>query len=360
MKARLGALLFGTGVLSLVVAAGLAFYVAPSVTKLPYDLQHCDAEGKPEGCLKKSVAVAENATFLQLKAGQPPTIQTGTLEATTEVVPQPGLTHREMTGVLAGEAVVWDVYGTVKWAEQNEVISQYHAEFALDRVSAAATEWNKQFLRTDAPPAPDAVTFAGQTYKFPFHTEQKDYEYFDRDLRRALPITFDGTEEIEGVETYRFKQIVPESDVSPPADRLSALLEALAPGATSGKVLYTNTRTIWVEPTSGNFIKVREQQRKTLVPDGGGVPVALLDGDFIYNDETISNSAASASNTRDRLTLVGRTLPIGLTVFGLLALVGGLLLFNAGRRSATASTRRPTDDATLELDSSGTKAAATS
>jgi hypothetical protein len=88
VKARLCATLFGIGVLSLVVAAGTAFYVAPTVTKLPYDLALCDAEGKPEGCLKPSVAVAENARFLQLKEGMPPTVQTGTLEATTEVVPQ--------------------------------------------------------------------------------------------------------------------------------------------------------------------------------------------------------------------------------------------------------------------------------
>jgi hypothetical protein len=81
----LGALLFGIGVLCLVIAGGLAFYVAPTVTKLPYDLKLCNAEGKPDGCLKPSVAVAENAKFLQLKEGNPPTIQTGTLEATTEV-----------------------------------------------------------------------------------------------------------------------------------------------------------------------------------------------------------------------------------------------------------------------------------
>ena len=341
MKARLGALLFGIGVLCLVVAAGVAYYVAPTVTKLPYDLQSCNADGKPEGCLKPSVAVAENAKFLQLKKDKPPTVQTGTLEATTEVAPQAVTTDHEMTGKLEGKAVVWDGYGTVKWTQTGEMISQYAAEFAIDRKTAAAVEWDKQYLQADGPTGPDDVTFTGQIYKFPFHTGKKTYQYFDRDLRKALPISFKGTEQIKGVETYRFEQVIPQTDVSPAADKLSFLLGTFAPGATSGKVMYANTRTIWVEPVSGNFVKVREQQKKLLVPDQGAATI-LLNADFVYNDQTISNSVDSATKTRDQLTLISRTLPLALAVLGALALIAGLWLFLAGRRSATA--RRRGDD----------------
>lgn len=339
MKARLGALLFGIGVLCLVLAAGAAFFVAPTVTKLPYDLTLCNAEGKPEGCLKPSVAVAENAKFLQLKKDAPPTVQTGTLEATTEVAPQAGVTEAEMTGDLEGKAVVWGAYGTVKWTQTGEVISQYSAELALDRRTAAAVDWDKQFLQADGPEGPSEVTFGGQVYKFPFHTERKDYEYFDRDVRKALPIRFDGTEKINGIEAYRFQQVVEETDLGLPADRVSGLLGAFAPGATSGKVMYSNTRTVWVEPVSGNFVKVREQQKKTLVPDQG-TATPLLDADFVYTDQTIANSADAAGKNRDKLLLIGRTIPLALTVIGVLALVVGLWLVLSGRRAATAARHR--------------------
>ena len=337
MKARLGALLFGIGVLCLVVAAGVAYYVAPTVTKLPYDLQLCNADGKPEGCLKASHAVAENATFLQIKKDDT-AIRNGTLDAATEVAPQAETTDKEMTGDLKGEAVVWDGYGTVKWTEKGEVISQYSAEFAIDRKTAAAVKWDKQLLQADGPEGPDDVTFAGQIYKFPFHTEKKTYQYFDRDLRKALPISFKGTEQIKGVEAYRFEQVIPQTDVSPAADKVGFLLDTFAPDASSGKVMYTNTRTIWVEPVSGNFVKVREQQKKLLVPDQG-VATVLLNADFVYNDETITNSVDSAKKTRDQLTLISRTLPLALAVLGALALIAGLLLFFAGRRAATARHR---------------------
>lgn len=334
MKSRLGAVLFGLGVFVVVIAAGCAFYVAPAVARLPYDLHMCK-QGETEGCLKPSVARAENAKFLQTKGGDAPVvaIQTGTLESVTEVQPRPDLTDSEMTGDLEGDTVVWNGYGTVKWVEQNYMVSQYKAELAIDRDTAAAADWDKQYLQDAGPAGNSSVTFAGQLYKFPFGTEKKTYQYFDRDLRKALPMQFQGTETIKGLETYRFQQVVPETQLPFAADRLSGLLNAFAPGAKSGQVSYSNTRTMWVEPVSGTLIKVQEQQKKTLTPDVGA-PTALLDGNFVYTDQTVTNNVNSAGDTKSGVQLIGRTLPIGLAVLGALLLIIGLILVTTGRRSA--------------------------
>ena len=166
MKARFGVALFGVGVLLLVLAAGLAFFVAPSVTKLPYDLVAC-GEGETGECLTPSVAQADGATFLQTKAegGQLEiAVHTGTLTATTEVDPQADRTAEELTGDLAGEAVVWEVFGTVK-RDNGEVINQYIADLAIDRVSAEAREWDKQALEDQGREGPTTVEFEGQTYQ---------------------------------------------------------------------------------------------------------------------------------------------------------------------------------------------------
>ena len=58
MKRVFGTVLFGLGVLCLVLAIGLPLYVAPAVTKLPYDLDK-----------STSLVEAKGATFLQLKGG---------------------------------------------------------------------------------------------------------------------------------------------------------------------------------------------------------------------------------------------------------------------------------------------------
>jgi hypothetical protein len=349
VKARLGAVLFGIGVFAVVLAAGAAFYVAPAVTRLPYDLKLCKA-GESQDCLRPSVAEAVNAHFLQTKGGDAPVvkIQTGTLRSTTEIDPRADLTNSEMTGDLAGKTVVWDAFGTVKWVETNEMISQYSAELALDRVSAAAVPLKKQFLQDAGPQATSTVEFAGLLYKFPFHTAKKDYQYFDRDLRRALPIEYQGTEDIKGLETYRFQQVIPEQALNFPAERLSGLLNTFAPGVTSGQVTYSNTRTMWVEPVSGTFIKVQEQQKKTLVP-ATGASTALLDGSFLYTDETVSRNVESAGATKSQVVLIGRYLPIGLAVLGAVLLILGLFLVSAARRQAArrrtaAETEVSTDD----------------
>lgn len=340
MKARIGAALFGVGVLSLAIAAGLLFYVAPAVTKLPYDLKACQTP-EEEGCLRPSVAVANNARFLQTKGGDTPVIEikTGTLVSTTEVLPRADLTDSELTGDLKGNAVIWDVFGNVTYDQTKEMVSEYAAELALDRVSGAAAEWDKQYLQDAGPEGSAPVTFAGQTYKFPFNTEQKDYEYFDRDLRKALPIIYQEPETINGLEAYRFEQKIENQTLAFAPERLNGLLGRFAPGATSGKVTYSNTRTIWVEPVSGTFLKVREQQNKTLVPDVGD-PVALLDGDFSYTDETIANSVKSAEANRSQLLLVSRYLPIGLSVLGALLLIVGLVLSFAGHSARNRALHR--------------------
>jgi hypothetical protein len=344
VKTRLGAVLFGIGVFVVVLAAGCAFYVAPAVSRLPYDLTACKP-GESEGCLRPSVAEARNARFLQTKGGTPPVVavQQGTLRSTTEIVPRPDLTDSEMTGDLAGDTVVWNGYGTVQWVETGEMISRYQAELALDRDTAAAAGWDKQFLQDAGPNAPSTVDFAGQLYKFPFGTERKDYEYFDRDLRKAQPIKFQGAEDINGLQTYRFQQVIPDTALNFSAERLKGLLATFAPGATAGQVTYSNTRTIWVEPVSGTFIKVQEDQKKTLVPDNGPT-TALLDGSFVYTDETVANNVQSAGATKDNVQLISRTLPIGLAVLGAILLIIGLILVTSGRRQAAAARHRTEDD----------------
>jgi len=326
-----GTVLVGFGVLFLVLAIGLPVYVAPAVTRLPNDLQACPAADKPQpsGCIKPSVAEAAGATFLQIKDGKP-AIQRGTLRSTTEVLPRADVTAAwQRSGKLGDDAVVWDVYGTAVWTETKEVISAYSTELALDRASAAAIDWDGQWL-DDADLGPGKtplrnVKYEGQTYKFPFGTDKIEYKIFDRDLRRALPARFREVTSVNGVEAYKFDQVIDKQELAVPAASLGVLLSTFAPGATSAKVLYSNTREVWVEPTTGAYLNVRERQLKTLVPDTGS-ETTLLDADFRYTTATIDNSVKSASNNVNRLKLVNLYGPIVFGILAVLAIVGGLLL----------------------------------
>jgi hypothetical protein len=333
MRSRvIGAVLFGLGVLTLVFAAGLAFVVGPRVERLPYDMDRT-----------QSVAEAPNATFLQIEEGEAKVEHGTTLRSTVTVKPDLDETAR-LEGDLDGKAVVWQVGQEVKRTDTDELISAYSTALALDRKTGAALPWDGQWLDTGNDR--QDVEYSGQIYKFPFGTEKKTYQIFDRDINATQPATFVKTEEINGVETYQFRQEIRDGRQEVPNDRLQVLLSQLVQGATTGEIHYNNTRTVWVEPVTGQFIKVQENQEKTLVGDNGE-SVKILDAVFTYTDDTIKRSADTASSNRQRLQLVTVWGPLGLVVVGLILVVLGLML---GRRSRGRHVRPTDDTADLGLD----------
>lgn len=332
MKHRaIGAVLFGLGALLLVFAAGLAFIVAPAVTKLPYDLER-----------SVSVAEAPGARFLQIKkVGDNVEIKVHQADLRSTIAVQPNAkATADLTGDLDSTAVVWTVGQTVDRTDLNERVSAYAAELAVDRVSGEGVFWNGQWI--DETGERDTVLFAGQVYKFPFNTKKKEYRIYDRDLREALPARYKGTERIQGLETYRFEQVIADQEQKVDDQRMAALLGTFAPGATAGKIVYSNTRTVWVEPLTGSYLKVQEVQHKTLVPDSGSETV-LLDATFEYTKDTVNASVERARKTRLQLQAIGLYLPIGLAILGLIAVVGGVLLARRGTASV-ADPRHRADD----------------
>jgi hypothetical protein len=328
-----GTVLVGLGVLFIVFAAGLPLYVAPAVTKLPYDMKACPKPpaAQPAGCLKPSIVEASNAKFLQIKVtnGEPQIdVKSGTLRTTVEVLPQAKITADEQKNKrLTDDAVVWDVYQTVIWTETNEVISASSTELAMNRASGAAINWSGQWLN-DSGEKDTTIAYTDQVYKFPFGTEKKDYKYFDSDLRSAPTAKFVDATQVEGVDVYHFTETIPDTAVTVDPDSIAVLLGRFAPDAKSGTVYYRNTRDLWVEPTTGAFIKVRERPHQELRPDTGS-PVTLLDADFVTTQETMRNNADSAGTNKQLLKTVNLYGPVGLGLVGLVLIIGGFLLMRS-------------------------------
>ncbi|MFG2110475.1 DUF3068 domain-containing protein [Micromonospora chersina] len=322
MKLRVGAALFGLGVLLLVIAVGLPLYIAPAVTKLPYDLDRTTSKAEAVNARALKVTVVGDSVSIE--------VPQATLMSTVEVIPQPEDTADRLPKELAGKAVVWDVYQTVK-NSGGEVFSQYSTELALDRASGAAANWDEQWLNeTGAEQTPVGnVTYEGQIYKFPFDTKKKEYLVFDRDLKRATSAKFTGTEDVKGLEAYRFEQRIENETLNTPESNIKTLIGRFAPQATTGKVVYSNTRTLWVDPVTGAYVKVRERQHKEFQPDNGLVTV-LLDADFNYTDDTIAKSVETAKDNRFKINMVRTYVPIGAGVLGVLALLAGMLLVLRG------------------------------
>ncbi|BBH67407.1 hypothetical protein ACTI_40920 [Actinoplanes sp. OR16] len=321
MRSRvLGTVLFGLGVLAIVFAAGLYFVVAPKAAQLPYDMEPT-----------QSVAEAQNATFLQVTSGEAK-INHGALRSTVTVQPDAKETAN-LEGDLDGTAIVWlagqDVVNT---SLNSERVSAYSTRLAVDRETGAAVPWDGAWLDTGNQ---EKIDYSGHMYKFPFGTEKKAYPIYDRDIREAQPAEFVKTEEIAGLETYQFTQKIVDGRQQLDPTQLSLLVnQLLDPTATTAEVVYNNTRTVWVEPVTGQFIRVSEEQSKELVGNNGQ-RVTLLDADFTYTEDTIERSAAAASDNRQKLQLVGLWGPLVLGLIGLILAVVGIIITVRSGRSAT-------------------------
>jgi hypothetical protein len=181
--------------------------------------------------------------------------------------------------------------------------------FATDRRTGLAVD-------DDNLPA-DAGPHQGLINKWPFDVEKKTYPYWDGLVGRPLEMVYDGTESIQGLETYRFVATVEDEPVD--------VAEGV-PGT------YSNVVTVNVDPTTGAIVRGGQDQQRYL--DDG---TQVLDVDIDWTAETIDNAIDDAKANDRLLTLLLTVLPIVSLAFGALFLVGGLLMVRGGRSGRAAA-----------------------
>jgi hypothetical protein len=200
-------------------------------------------------------------------------------------------------------------------------------------------------MEDDQPPTNVALPHEGLAYRFPFDTEKKTYPFFDPIAQRAFDANYDGEEDVNGLTTYRFTQLVgydadgklvePIRYPSLYDDDEDAEVTARAslwglPGNPDEPITmnryYAAERTFWVDPVSGTIVKAEEHANHYYARDPLKPEVTFVDYTVTSNEETIESQVVEARDERDRVALWGRILPITFTALGLVALVGGALL----------------------------------
>jgi hypothetical protein len=132
---------------------------------------------------------------------------------------------------------------------------------------------------------------------------------------------------------YRFEQRI---------DRLT-LGSQDVPGSLAGdpkvdsvqtNIVYSNLKTLWVEPATGIIVKAQQDVSQVLETLDGRPVLTALDALLAYDDATVKANARDASDGASQLRLLSTILPIGALAGGLVLLVVGMLLLRApeGRR----------------------------
>jgi hypothetical protein len=227
------------------------------------------------------------------------------------------------------EVAVWDSFtSTVDTADQG-VITATQERIALDRVTAQSVQCCGENPRHQ-----------GLTLKFPFDTQKTTYQFWDGPAQRALPAAFTREEKLEGVTVYRFEQRIDRLDVG----------DQEIPGTLAGdpdtpavqtNIIYSNTKTLWVEPATGIIVKAQQDATQVLETQGGEQVLTLIDAVLTYDEATVSKNADDASSGANSLRLFGTVLPLVALFLGLIAIGAGLVLLRSpeGRRVARSEQR---------------------
>ena len=145
---------------------------------------------------------------------------------------------------------------TVDTADQG-VITATQERIALDRVTGQSVNCCGENPRHQ-----------GLTLKFPFDTKKQSYQFWDGPANAAFPAQFTGQEVVAGVKVYRFEQRI--DPVTLGGQEIPGSL-AGDPGAATVQtnVVYSNVKTIWVEPTTGIIVKGQQDVNQSLESLGG-------------------------------------------------------------------------------------------
>lgn len=177
--------------------------------------------------------------------------------------------------------------------------------FAADRHTGLSVN-DPQYL-----PA-DAVREAGLQNKWPFGAEKKTYPVWDGMVGDAVDATYQGTEDVDGLETYVYR-------AAASADGVDVV------GDISGS--YDSTTTYYIEPRTGAIInQVIHQER---VADGVG---KVLDLDLAFTGDQVQTNVDDAHDNLALLTLIETTVPVVGLAVGIPLLLVGLALLVLGRK----------------------------
>jgi hypothetical protein len=306
LRKNLGIVLIGVGVFALCLAIGLRFWAVPRAEKTPLDLNI------------KLVATGD-AQILNAATGD---LESTRLQATRRVRSDSAASDSKV--VVAQETLCIvkiidnppecvDAYDSL-----HRLLSVTTDRFAADRKTAESVNNPKYHENVDGD---TKVKHVGVTYKWPFNSEKKTYQFFDPNVRRPAPAKYVGTEKLEGLKVYKYEAVQPavEHDIA-----------AGIPGT------YADTRTVWIHPLTGVIVKGVEHQTLNLASGDTALETTLT-----FDDASIKYQAKQAKDGASKIELLGTILPVVAGLLGLLALAFGIRLIRGEQNPSIHGGSRP-------------------
>jgi Porin PorA len=307
MRRKVGLVLLALGVFLIVIAPLARYYAYPKLAVAPIDEDTV------------STLVGPNANIFDVA-----TLKNVTTDLTTKA--------RTVGDIAASKAApgntrVW--VNTSSTKDSNGTIqSRIIERVAFDARTGEAVNCCGEYYETVAGDQ-TPVKRAGLLYKFPFETQKKTYTFWDDTLAKALPVKYTGTAEVDGVHTYKFVQTIKPTVTSTTAVPAS-VLKLNQSGNVQAQQVYSNVRTLYVEPRTGVILKRAEHQFSTIAYQGEN---RLVTTDVVtgYDASTVKDNADTYGQFGLLLYFLKDLGPLLALIFGvILVLIGAVLTRAAG------------------------------
>jgi hypothetical protein len=322
MRKIVGLVFVGLGVALIALAIALPSYVYPRIAKAPAEPdQYIVAQGSGMTVL---LAQSTNDGGIRVLDNQDITV---TRRVVGEVRPD--------AAKAEGDNRFYRLAFRTEVANQkNGLLTAYVEGGSFNQKTGLANNCCGDYVLTDATdPVGEPIRHEGLMFKFPFETKKQNYPFWDVNVKKAVTAKYDGTEEINGLATYRFVQ--PITDVVIKQQEVPGSLMQLPeqPSVMADRV-YSTTRTLWVEPHSGAIIKGSETVNQRLVFEGKQTPV--IQGTVTYSDATVKANVDEYASAARGLWFVKKVGPlVGWILGAVLILVGIALILLAPKKAAT-------------------------
>lgn len=307
---KLSVALLAVGVFLLVLAPMARYYMYPRIAVAPVNQNSVTTLVGPDATVFDIGSLKEIQTDLTTKAN--------TIGDTKASEKAPGNT------------VVWVTTSSTK-SSDGVVRSRDVEREAFDAHTAEAVNCCGEFI-SEEKGVETPIKHQGLLVKFPFQTQKKTYDFWDGTLQKAIPIGYQETSEIDGLKVYKFEQTIAPTETGT-IDLPKSLLGLKGDATVTAQQMYSNTRTLWVEPVTGVIIKRAEAQDNTIDFDGSPriTTTKVTTG---YDDATVKKNVKDYKGLSSQLTLLYTTAPIICLILGGLLVLAGLgLMLTRGSRS---------------------------
>jgi hypothetical protein len=323
----IGFVLLGLGVFAVTLGLLLRFYAYPQLAKVPLDNESLSvAEG--HGIKALVVATVNGAPAPEVRDNL-------TLRSTTYVTGD--LTRPEVKA--DGDVAVY--VEAIKTVDEGSdiTINASVRSLCLDRhTGEAVAPCEGQYIEVQQGKREivnrNTLQQPGLSFKFPFGTDQKDYAFYDLQVRKAVKARYAGEDTVQGLDTYKYVMEVSNTKVGEREVPGSLVGRPDEPSVTAS-LYYQGKRTLWVEPVTGIIVRGEQDMVQELVPPGErpGDGTVVFDGTLRLTDATVNDNVHKAEDAMGQIRLL-TTFPIYLWIGGgLLAVVGVVVLFLRRRPS---------------------------